>query len=209
MRSTVLTLLALALFAFPVLAVDPPEDNGLAVLGIYTMPEAGPDAQTHLSDVVAGVPYDLYFVLYHANLTSHNLGGFEFNWSVEPAAATPLVTGIEWMLDNEYAYNFGDNFNLLVGFARMAPHLPEEPFMLFKATVLWTEVPTNAAVYLGPSTPDSIDGEMAYADLVYPDELHVMVPNNASQTFDEPVFRFIPTVATEAHSLSSVKALFD
>ncbi len=206
---TALVLLTASLLITPALAVDPPEDLGHGVLGIYTEPAATPEAQTYLEGVAPGSIYTVYFVLYHADLTSYNLGGFEFSWRVEPAEMTPNVVGMEWGIGEDLALNFGDEFNLLVGHMRRDPHAPDEPFVLFSADLLFLETPSNAAVFLGPSVPASIDGEMAYADFVFPEELHVMKANNPGQTLNDPVFYFNPTVATEQTSLTEIKALFD
>jgi len=204
-----LSLFALSLLVSPVLAVDPPEDQGYGVLGIYTEPAATPEAQTYLEDVAPGTIYTIYFVLYHADLESYNLGGFEFSWRVEPAEMTPSVLNLHWGIGEGLAYNYGSNYNLLVGHTRRDPHPPSEPFVLFAADILFTTMPINAAVYLGPSDPASIAGEMAYVDFVFVNDLKVMKPNNEGQTLDEPVFFFNPTVATESRTLSEVRSLFD
>jgi len=207
MIRTVTVLFALlTIVASAALAVSPPEDQGFAVLGIYTQPEASEDAAVMLEDVDAGVPYTIYFVMYHHRLDSYNLGGFEFSWSIEPSEMAPMV--LETTYNNEQAYNFGDSFNQLVGFAWRQPTAPDAPLLLFSAEIMFLTPPTNANVYLGAAVPASIDGEMVYADLVFPDTLKVMKPNNSSQSLDEPVFKFNPVVATEYQSLSSVKSLF-
>jgi hypothetical protein len=200
-------LLALVLLAAPALAVVPPQDLGHAVLGIYTQPAATPEADVMIEGAVPGLVYDLYFVLYHQDLDSHNLGGYEFSWRFDPVASTPIITELDYGRDD--VFNFGDNFNLLVGLQQRDPHLPEEPWLLLTARVLFTEVPNNTVVFLEPATPASIDGEMAYTDLVLPDNIRVMKPNNAGQTCADPVFWFNQSVAVEAASWSEVKALFD
>ena len=116
---------------------------------------------------------------------------------------------MEWGIGEDLALNFGDEFNLLVGHMRRDPHALDEPFVLFSADLLFLETPSNAAVFLGPAVPASIAGEMAYGDFVFPEELHVMKPNNAGQNPGDPVFFFNPTVATEQTSLTEIKALFD
>ncbi len=206
---TVLFSLTASLLITPALAADPPEDLGYGVLGIYTEPAATPEAQTHLEGITPGTIHTVYFVLYHADLTSYNLGGFEFSWRVEPAEMAPSVVGMEWGIGADLALNFGDEFNLLVGHMRRDPHAPDDPFVLFSADLLFMDTPGNAAVFLGPAVPASIAGEMVYADFVFPEELDVMKPNNAGQTLDDPVFFFNPTVATEQTSLTGIKALFD
>src|SRR6056297_1758875 len=109
-----LVLMTASLLINPALAVDPPEDLGYGVLGIYTEPAATPEDQTYLEGIPPGTIHTVYFVLYHANLTSYNLGGFEFSWRVEPAEMTPNVVGMEWGIGEDLALNFGDEFNLLV-----------------------------------------------------------------------------------------------
>ncbi len=205
-RTATVLFALLTILASAALAVDPPEDQGYAVLGIYTQPEASEEAAVVLENVDAGVPYTIYFVMYHHRLESYNLGGFEFSWRIDPAEMAPMV--LETSYNNDQAYNFGDAFNQLVGFAWRQPTAPDAPLLLFSADIMFLTPPTNASVYLGTATPASIAGEMAYADLVFPDNLQIMKPNNSSQSFDEPVFAFNPVVATEHHSLSAVKTLF-
>ncbi|MEZ4387342.1 MAG: hypothetical protein R3D98_07130 [Candidatus Krumholzibacteriia bacterium] len=209
MRLLLLVVCVLVIFAVPVLAVDPPVDNGVGVLGIYTQPAAGPGSDTHLENVVPGEVYRLYFVLYHDNTYTRALGAYEFGWRVEPAGAAPMVLDIQWAPQYGECYNFGSAFDLLVGYTMWNPHDPAAGYLLFSADVMFDTAPDNAGIYLGPSSLESIAGEMAYCDFVRPDELFVMVPNNQDQSQDAPVFTFNSVVATEARSLSSVKALFD
>ncbi len=209
MRFLLFVFCAVVLLVAPVLAVDPPEDNGVAVLGVYTQPSAGPGSETHLEGVVPGEGYRLYFVLYHDNTHSRALGAFEFSWRVEPAEAMPTVFNIRWGAQYGDCYNFGSAFNLLVGYTMWNPHVPADGYLLFWADVIFDTEPNNAGLYLGPSTLESIPGEMAYCGYFRPDEILVMKPNNQDQSHDTPVFTFNSVVATQSRSLSSVKALFD
>ena len=195
-------------FALPVLAVEPPVDNDEAVLCVYTAADTG-DAETFMDGVVAGEVYRLYFVLWHAEMRSHALGAFEFSWGIEPANVAPTVLDMQWGVQFGTCYNFGDYQNMLVGYTMFEPHTPDRPFVLFSVDIVFDETPSNAALYLAPSEPASIAGEMAYCGYVLPDELWTMVPNNPAQSMSDPVFLFNSPVAVESHSLSSVKALFN
>jgi len=198
-------LIAVLVLASSALAVDPPEDLGLGVLGIFTAPLATPESDNFLEGAVTGIPYEFYFTMYHHRLPTYKMGGFECQWRIEPADLDYQVVDVEFA--REDAVNFGDYHNLMVGY-QYREITYDVPIPLFKATIIFNEIPSNAAIYLEPSPLESIPGEMAYADYLRPDELQVMKPNTAGQVFDEPVFLINNTVQVHYTSMSSVKALF-
>lgn len=207
MRYILLALLISFMTCNLAVAAQIPDNNGEAVLCIFT--EASAEfGDIVLDDVVPGQLYSIYFVLYHAEMLSRNMGGFEFSWRVEPAAVTPVVTGIQYGIASGFCYNFGDSYNFLVGYSQRDPHPVGEEFLLMRMSIMFDETPSNAAIYLGPSVPASVDGQMTYADFVLPEDLWPMVPNNPTQSLDAPVFFFNSTVAVEERSLSAIKALF-
>lgn len=201
----VFTLIAVLVLASAALAVDLPEDLGFGVIGIFTAPEATPESDNFLEGVVTGIPYEFHFTMYHHRLPTYKLGGFECQWRIEPADLDYQVVDVEFA--REDAVNFGDYQNLMVGY-QIREITYDVPIHLFTATVIFNEIPSNAAIYLEPSTLESIPGEMAYADYLRPDELQIMKPNSAGQVFSEPVFLLNNTVQVEYTSMSSVKALF-
>jgi len=198
--------LSVAVLATSAFAVEEPADLGFGVIGVYTAPYAGPDAQDYLADVVAGVPVNVYFTLYHHRMASTQMGGFECLWEMLPGNVNYEVLDLELLVWE--AFNFGDSHNLMVG-VRLPTTYNDDPIPLFKATIMFTEQPNGTSIRLQPSWLESIAGEMAYAGYRQPDTLLIMRPDNAAQSLDDPVFWFNPTVAVENRSLSGVKALFD
>jgi hypothetical protein len=182
---SLLSILFVALLAFPALAVDS--------MGI----SGSTDTLEDILFVDPGTPFNMYVVL--IDPSSVTIGGYECGLSFQ--GGTPFVLSVTG--PNGWT-NFGDNLNHLCGYGTPLP--AAELTVLSTLNVLVSAAPFEALVIMGPSDPSSFGGEgPGYADGVNPEILVLCsVPADG-------VVGTITTevVATEAHSLSSVKALFD
>jgi hypothetical protein len=156
-------------------------------------------------DFIPGDEVTTAFTLYVTvhQPTSFSIGGYEVGINV-PAEAGMVV--LEVTGPNGWT-NFGDPLNHLVGF--QTPVIVQGEFgVLGEMTCLGTVIPDQAYyIAYGPADPPSIPGHdgPVYADGVNPD---VLVPCG-TVTGTPDVFLYGGVVATEAHTLSGVKALFE
>lgn len=141
-------------------------DDGENSLGVYF-------DQTYDSNcmaLAANQTLNAYWVL--ANCEFAAIGGFEFQWGIDPApAVAPIITSLTLP---PQALNIGDQHNLIVGIGT--------PYATSEATVLATVgffiiVPFEGFINVGPSDPASIAGHCAFNDAF--DVSHI-VPMNFS-----------------------------
>lgn len=182
---TLLTILFVTLLAMPALAVD-------------TMGVSGAmDSVEDFIFVAPSTPFDVYVVL--IDPSSFSIGGYECGISFEGGA--PLILGVTG--PNGWT-NFGDNTNHLCGY--MTPVITGPVTVLSTLNCFVPAAPFEALVLMGPSNPSSFGGEgPGYSDGANPEVLVLCgVPADG-------VVGVITTevVATEAHTLTSVKALFE
>jgi hypothetical protein len=185
------------------LAIEPPVENGVAILCIYS----GEDlalADNVIPNVTPFVPLDIYFFIYNEQYSSNNLGGMEFSWRFEPAASAPLILQVEFP---PQALNIGNNTNVVCGFGGGLMTVDNHARVM-RANLLFSSAPSNVKIFLEPSIPASIPGELACNDFNNPGDIRVLKPNSVGGLQTEPVFGFGMTIATEPSTWSSVKALF-
>jgi hypothetical protein len=144
-------------------------------------------------------PFTLYVTIHQP--TSFSIGGYEVGIT---APADMLVISIGG--PNGWT-NFGAAFNHLVGF--QTPVIVQEDIgVLCEMSCLGLSIPDQAIPILyGPADPPSIPGHdgPVYADGINPE---LLVPCGFV-TGTPDVFLYGGVVATEAQTLSDVKALFD
>jgi hypothetical protein len=182
---TLLTTLFIAMLAVPAVAVDS--------MGV----SAAMDTVEDYILVDPGVPFDFYVVL--IDPSSATIGGYECGLGFQ--GGEPFVLAVTG--PNGWT-NFGDNLNHLVGY--MTPVQGQPVTVLATLNCLVSAAPFEALVTMGPSTPSSFGGEgPGYSDGVNPEILVLCtVPADG-------IVGIISTevVATESHTLTGVKALFD
>ena len=144
-------------------------------------------------------PFTLYVTLHDG--TSFSVGGYEVGMDLP---AEMFVLEVDFLGGT----NFGGNDNHLVGYPIPKFVMPDEPLVLSVMSCLSSAPPAVPTFirYHG-STPNSIPGHdgPVYADGAQPDILIACGYITGSQD----VFLFGGQVATEAHSLSDVKSLFE
>jgi len=182
---TLLTTLFIALLAFPAMAVDS--------MGV----SSEMDTVENFIFVQAGIPFDFYVVL--VDPSSSAIGGYECGLGF--TGGDPFVLAVSG--PNGWT-NFGDNLNHLVGYQTPLPAM--DVTVLCTMNCLVSSAPFEALIVMGASTPSSFDPPgPGYADGVNPE---VLV---ACEVPGDGVVGIISTevVATEAQTLTGVKALFD
>jgi len=143
-------------------------------------------------------PFNGFIVL--LNPTVDTVGGYEVGIEISDAGVFVLAAGGP----NGWT-NFGSNLNHLVGFQTPLPMVEggtavSTMQMLYAGTALVT-------ISFGPSEPASIPGVPVIANGANPEEL--IACNLTSDVGYVATLNGDGVVATEAHSLSSVKALFE
>ena len=188
-------LLALALVA--VIATGALAQDDPNMMGMFFDAAAFNDDSTNMP-AAPSTPFNAYVVL--LNSTVETIGAYEVGITVE-GSLDPFVLSLTG--PNGFT-NFGANLNHLAGY--------QTPVVAGDAVVLSTMLmmvltPETYTVAFGASDPSSVDGDHpAVANGDNPDELI------ACDTYSFPFVATINgdgVVATEAHSLSSVKALFN
>ncbi len=212
MRRLLTALASLAVLALIIpsvgLAIEPPVDNGTdAVLCIFSSEDI-PSANNVINPLPLNAPQTIYFVLYYPRVSSGIIGGFEFSWSFAPApAVAPFVLGATYPAGTG-ALNIGDNYNQIVGFGNGLPFNGEDHKTIVTFQLLFSADPGVTEIFLGPATPASLPGEIAYNDRANPGDIRPMRPNSVDGLLANPVFGFNEEVATEPATWGSVKALF-
>ena len=148
-------------------------------------------------------PFDAYVVL--LNPTVESVGGYEVG--IGMGAAPPFVLGVTG--PNGWT-NFGGNMNHLVGYTEPLPQI-EGGTVLATMNMLYTGTDV-IAVHYGPSDPPSIPGVPVIADGTNPDILIACnLVGDSEGDFPDVVATINGggVVATENHTLSGVKALFE
>jgi hypothetical protein len=200
---TVLAALALAVSASSAFALL---DDTVDALGIFF--DQGLYDENCI-EVVDGEPFDVYFVLGHCQL---GVRGFEFAWRMEPA---PSVTILNTTLPPR-AVNLGTSTNFLVGLG--TPLVTSDATVLVTLRLLTVGVTAGTHFQLGPATPSSIGGHMAFnpgedIGIIFP----MVFPAYDGLSVDASGWS-VPGVATigcpgpsptAAQSWSAIKALCD
>ncbi len=207
MRRLVTALASLAVVSMLVpsigLAIEAPVENGVGVLCIFTGEDLA-SADNVIPVVTAFVPYDLYFVLYNEQITSNNLGGVEFAWRFDPVVS-PAILARDLPAN---ALNIGTDYNVIMGFGSGLVTTDNHVRVLHYQLMFLAPLAGPTSVYLEPTVPASIAGEMAYNDFNNPADLRVLKPNSVDGLYTNPVFGLNMTIATESETWGGVKALF-
>jgi hypothetical protein len=183
------------------LAIDPPVDNGVGVMCIYTSTDIA--AANNTIENAAPGAHRIYFVLFNPQIESTVLGAATFSWRFEPAI-TPIVQ----LTLPPSTLNIGTNFNVIMGFGAGVPVVDGHALVL-TADVIFLSDPGQLLVYLGPADPTSIPGFMEYNDFNDPANRQGAVPNSVGGLYENPVFGFNYVTPTEATTWGGVKALFE
>jgi hypothetical protein len=185
------------------LAIEPPVENGVAILCVYSGEDLA-TADNVIPIVAASTPFDVYFFIYNEQFASDNLGGFEFSWWLEPATPAPFILEFELPAG---ALNLYTQTNLVVGLGQGLPTVDNHA-RIVRMRLMFLSSPAPTTMFVGPATPASIPGEMGYNDNSAPGDIRVMKPNSVDGLLSNPVFGFNMPVATEPETWGSVKALF-
>ncbi len=203
--------LLIAGWASAVLAVDPPENPGSAVLCVFT--ETGLPAENYLDNAVAFTEYMLYFVLYYPADHPGGICFMEFGWDLQPpvnhAATLHFPPELGWVADHS-----GDAHEPWLDFQALP--VSGDHAYVFAVRIYFLETPGVTCLHLRDNHFDQYPpspGQMCYAfwDWGPPPRLYeeTMLPYSEGFTFDSPAFGFnCQPVATESTTWSGVKALF-
>jgi hypothetical protein len=208
MRRLITVLASLAVVSMLVpsigLAIEPPVDQGVGVLCIYT-DEDLTAANNFLADATPFVQHRVYFVLYNAQGGFSSLGAMTFSWSFSPApASAPIAT----LFIPSGAVNIGSTYNLLMGFGTPVVLTDNHALVLAADVMFLGALAEPTYIYLGPATPTSIPGQMEYNDYYNPANVLPAHPNSVDGLYENPVFGFGTAVATEGATWGGVKSLF-
>ena len=175
------------------------EDNEF---GMFFSPDVFGQEQTNINTPIF-TPFFGYVVMLYPSVVS--VGGYEVGIIVPPTVLALSASG-----PNGWT-NFGDNFNHLVGYGAPVPAAPE-------GTVLCTlQLMLNADAVVGieyhASNPGSVPGHDGPAITDGEDPTIILpcpltVDANGEFPFTVATINGPGVVATEDHTLSSVKALF-
>ncbi|MBD3221405.1 hypothetical protein GF314_09190 [bacterium] len=177
------------------------------LLGTIALAQPGPDrmgasAYTDLEEefifIESGVPFEFYLCVFEPSRDT--IGGYECGLEFL-TPDLPIILDVDG--PNGWT-NFGDTTNHLVGFQTPVPASPITVICTYQCLVT-AEYYENQLI-MGASDPSSFDGAgPGYADGVNPDVLVLCsVPAGGSvATISTEI------LATEARSLSGLKALFD
>jgi hypothetical protein len=160
-------------------------------------------------------PFNLYFII--ANPEVQNMGGFEFQWRLNPQpAAQPIISSFTLPPN---ALNIGTNYNVIVGLG--SGMITSEATVVATANMLLlAAMDPSTYIQVGPATPASHPGHAAYNNFNDPAQiidLNFSTVNGNDVTVDPNgwvvpgVFKFScpAPIATETESWSGVKALFE
>jgi hypothetical protein len=192
-------------------AVDPPPDDGQAVLCMFTSwsAEAGP-GDLFYPDLALFSPYQVCVVLYH--LQGSTLAAFEFSLRLESGGVTLLPEEDLVMLDAAWCPDLGDveqngggGFNFVNKILTPVPHVGEAVAIL-QVQLMFLDLPFGGIeplyAFLEPADPPTVPGQMSYNMADQPGIDLVMVPND--------VFCWNPPIhAVESRTWTDVKHLFD
>jgi len=167
-------------------------------IGVFFSATDFVDANTNMD--TAGAPFNAYVVIIDSPVSS--IGAYEVGITIsDPAVFVLSVTG-----PNGWT-NFGSNTNHLCGFTTPVP-VTEGAAVMATMNMLQS-VATEATISMGPATPASIPDVPAIADGADPDVLIACVLDSGDSAPVVATLNGDGIVAAEAHSLSSVKALFN
>jgi hypothetical protein len=175
------------------------DDN---MMGIFFSDTEFVDETTNFPNTFA--PFNAYVVL--LNGTVNSIAAYEVGMMVsDPSVFVLAVSG-----PNGWT-NFGNNLNHLAGYMTPVP-VAENGTILATLNMLYTGVAT-VEMSMGPATPSSFDDlGPGYANGENVDDLvlcSLTVPTNGDVWGVVATINGDGVVANEAHSLSSVKALFN
>lgn len=168
------------------------EDN---MMGMF-FAEPFVDENTNI-DPSPGTPFNGFVVI--LNPTVESIGGYELGVGVPAGVLALGLTG-----PNGFT-NFGSNFNHLAGYQTPVPVM-DGGTVLSTFNFFYTGADVVYVVY-GPAEPPSIPGVPVIANGANPEDL--IACNLTSDGGFVATFNGPGVVATENHSLTSVKALFD
>ncbi len=186
------------------LAIDPPVENGVGVLCIFTSDDVAA-ADNVIESAAPFVQHRLYFMLYHPQIASTTVGAMTFSWSLVPAPAAPPILTLNLPAQT---LNIGDNYNVILGFGAGVPVVDNHALVMSMDVLFLSALGGPTYLYLGPPTPTSIPGYMEYNDFFTPGNRQGAVPNSVAGDYENPVFGFDMAIATEAETWGGVKALF-
>jgi len=195
------TLLTLTLVALMAGSAFAQLDNSM---GIFFDDTDLSEANTNFDPT--GTPFNAYVCVVAAQMFS--IGGYEMGLAID----NPTVFVLGTTGPNGWT-NFGDNLNHLCGYGTPLPYYTGQA-VLSPMPLLYT-APDTVNMVMSASDPSSVDGAgPAIADGSNPDLLYTCNYTSGPEmgglvgTINGDGITF-PGVATEAHSLSSVKALFN
>ncbi|MBD3220173.1 hypothetical protein GF314_02945 [bacterium] len=169
-------------------------------MGIFFSNESFTDADTNFD--TAGAAFDAYLVLLGAEFAS--VGGYECGVDISDAGVFILdVSG-----PNGWT-NFGDNTNHLCGYQTPLMVDPDQTIVLATFNMLYAGT-AEVTIALGQSTPPSLpdwDGPVV-ADAAFPDDLIGTYCTGGETPGVVATLNGDGVTATEARSLSDIKALF-
>jgi len=193
------------LLALALVALMAGSAMALPGMGMFFSPDSFTDEDTNIETTAA--PFNAYLVLFSSPYET--IGGYVCGITIsDPGVLIISVTGTNgWT-------NYGDNTNHLVGYG--ANEQPPLPFPAGSGAVLSTLsmlqlVAAPADILLGPGVPPTIPGSPVIADGNNPDLLSSCWLTSGN----DPAGGVVATLngagvtATESHTLSDVKALFD
>ena len=189
---TLLTVCLLCLVVSPAFAEFP----GVNLIGVFFSDTEFSQETTNID--CEPVPFNAYLAL--INGTVDSVGGYECALGLSnPAVFLLAVTG-----PNGWT-NFGDNTNHLCGYQTPLPvQLPGTVLATIQMLYTITD-PVN--ISLGPATPASIPDEMAIANGDNPEDL-IPCPCLTADCIVATIWGD-GVVATESHTWTGVKALFE
>ena len=190
-------LLALALVVMVAGSAVAQDDN---MMGMFFSDTVFTDETTNHTNLFA--PFNGYIVL--LNATVETVGGYEVGIGIPATVFLLGVTG-----ENGWT-NFGGNTNHLCGYQVPLPAMPEGTVL---ATINMLYTGTDIiGIEFGPAEPATIPGVPVIADGANPDDVYAcQLTADANGEFPNLVATINGggIVATENHTLSDVKALFE
>jgi len=199
--------LLIAILLLPTLlcaqSVPPPSDQG-PIIGLYTTAEMGDDTAVFLEVTEFPQQFEIHAIISYPGVES--VSGCEFRISLSPEfeAASYYLSSV----NGEAGWCGMDWPNVLMGFSTPRPVVDGHAWVL-TATYLVAAEFGDGWFYLGPTSVQSIPGEMAIAEGDNPDNLIVIRPNSDGLDHDQPVFQVTAgTVPVIGRTLTTVKALF-
>ncbi len=200
-------------------AVDPPSDEGTAIVCMYTYFDdvSGPaDGEVFYPEYLLLTPMDLYTVLYYPHGVNQTLGSFDYSVRIRQGGAD-LQFGVDYgYLTDQWVpaysgeiggihYGTSSFIYLYDGFYHGG-----EPVVIRHSQLFLMNLPLPGAdieVFFEPYHP-SYD-HMIYTEHGDAETLYDALPNSVDHLHENPVFVLQgDVVSVESRSLSSVKQLF-